>query len=81
MASPIFFVHADKSPSGIKLNNVNGLNLKYAITSSVNAYAQVMLDNLGSADWEKRYGWQVGVRAGNIFKVQNLNIQAEFNTV
>ena len=81
LASPIMFVHANKSPSGIELNNIDGLNLKYLITPSVNIYAQAMLDNWGSAGWEKRYGWQLGVRAGNIFKVDDLNIQAEFNTV
>ncbi len=81
LASPILFLHASKSPSGIELNNIDGLNLKYLVTPSVNIYAQVMLDNWGSAGWEKRYGWQAGIRVSDLLKVEHLNIQAEFNTV
>ena len=81
LASPVMFLHADKSPSGIKLNNISGLNLKYIITPSINVYAQAMLDNWGSAGWEKRYGWQAGVRVSDLTQVKNLNVLAEFNTV
>jgi hypothetical protein len=81
LASPIMFVHADKSPSGIQLNNISGFNLKYTITPSINVYAQLMVDELGSADWQKRYGWQAGARIGNLLKVQGWNALAEFNTV
>lgn len=79
--SPVIFLHSSKSPSGVKNNDIYGLNLKYTIVPSVAAYAQFMLDKSGSADWEKRYGYQIGVRAGNLFKVDGLSAQAEFNTV
>jgi hypothetical protein len=81
LASPVMFVHADKSPSGVQLNNISGLNLKYTVIPSVNVYAQFMLDESGDADWQKRYGWQAGVRIGNLLKVQDWNVLAEFNTV
>lgn len=81
LASPIMFLHADKSPSGVQLNNISGLNLKYNLLPSVNIYGQFMLDELGSGDWQKRYGWQLGLRAGNFINVSNWNILAEFNTV
>ncbi len=81
LASPIMFVHAAKSPSGVQLNNISGLNLKYTIIPSVTVYGQLMVDELGSADWQKRYGWQAGVRIGNLLKVQGWNALAEFNTV
>ena len=79
--SPIIFAHGSKSPSGLKNNDIYGLNLKYTIVPTVDVYAQLMLDKTGSADWEKRYGYQVGIRAGNFFKVEGLTAQAEFNTV
>jgi len=44
-------------------------------------YGQFLLDQLGSAEWENRYGWQLGLRIANIFKVDGLNVQGEFNTV
>ena len=79
--SPIIFLHSSESPSGVKSNNIYGLNVKYTIIPTVDAYAQFMLDNTGSTAWENRYGWQIGVRAGNLFKVNGLNAQVEFNTV
>ncbi|MFT4153778.1 hypothetical protein [Parafilimonas sp.] len=79
--SPIIFAHASKSPSGLKNNDIYGLNVKYAIAPAVTAYGQFMLDKSGSAGWEKRNGFQVGVRAGNLLKVDGLNAQLEFNTV
>jgi len=79
--SPIIFVHGSKSPSGVENNDIYGLNLKYTIIPTVNAYAQFMLDKTGSEAWEKRYGYQIGIRAGNLFKVNGLSAQVEFNTV
>ena len=79
--SPVIFLHASESPSGLKNNDVAGLNVKYRITPEINVYGQFMVDQLGSAEWENRYGWQLGLRVGNIFGVNGLNAQAEFNTV
>jgi hypothetical protein len=79
--SPIIFLHSSNAPSGLKNNDVYGLNLKYTIIPTVDAYAQYMLDNTGSAGWEKRYGYQIGLRIGNLFKINGLNAQGEFNTV
>lgn len=81
LASPILFLHASKSPSGVSLNDIAGLNLKYTITPSVNVYAQAMVDGYNSADWTKRYGGQLGVRVSNLAQVKNWNVQAEFNIV
>ena len=75
------FLHGSESPSGIKTNDIYGFNLKYTIVPSVDAYAQFMLDNTGSAGWQNSYGYQIGIRAGNLFEVDGLNAQAEFNTV
>jgi hypothetical protein len=79
--SPVIFLHNSTSPSGLKNNNIYGLNLKYSISPYINVYAQYMLNKTGSADWGKSYGYQLGVRAGNLFKINNLNAQLEFNTV
>jgi hypothetical protein len=79
--SPIIFLHGSESPSGLKNNDVYGLNLKYTIVPGISAYAQFMLDKTGSSDWEKRYGYQIGIRAGSLFNINGLNIQVEYNTV
>lgn len=79
--SPVIFLHGSESPSGIPNNDFVGLNLKYRITPEINVYSQVLIDNLGSAEWENRYGWQLGLRIGNLFKINGLNAQGEFNTV
>ncbi len=79
--SPVIFLHSANSPSGLKNNDVYGLNLKYTIIPTVDAYAQFMLDNAGSSAWQQRYGYQIGIRAGNLFKIDGLSAQAEFNTV
>jgi hypothetical protein len=79
--SPVIFLHASESPSGLKNNDVAGLNVKYRITPEINVYGQFMVDQFGSAEWENRYGWQLGLRVGNIFGVNGLNAQGEFNTV
>ena len=81
LASPILFLHADKSPSGLPLNSMAGLDLKYTIIPSVNVYAQAMVDSYGSAAWTKRYGGQLGVRISDFLTVKNWNAQAEFNFV
>jgi hypothetical protein len=79
--SPVIFLHAAKSPSGLNNNDIYGLNLKYTIIPAIDMYGQFMLDHSGTADWEKRYGFQLGLRGGNLFKVDGLNAQLEFNTV
>jgi hypothetical protein len=79
--SPIIFLHGSNSPSGLSNNDVYGLNVKYTLTPTINAYGQFMLDNTGSAAWENRYGYQIGVRAGDLFNVKGLNAQAEINSV
>jgi len=79
--SPVMFLHSSSSPSGLANNEQVGLNLKYRIGPDINLYGQFLVDNLGSAEWENRYGWQLGLRVGNIFKVNGLNVQGEFNTV
>jgi hypothetical protein len=79
--SPIIFLHGSKSPSGLKNNDIYGINLKYTIAPTIVAYGQLMVDELGSGDWKKRIGYQLGIRAGNLFKIEGLNAQAEYNTV
>ncbi len=78
--SPIIFLHASKS-SGVKNNDLAGLNLKYRITPKINVYGQFLADNFGSVEWENRYGFQLGLRIGDLFKVKGWNVLGEANLV
>lgn len=81
MFSPIIFAHDSKSPSGIQNEDITGLNLKYKIANKTHLYGQFLLDKLASKEFEKRYGWQLGIRSGDIGGITGWNVQAELNYV
>lgn len=81
LASPIMFLHESSAPSGTENNDIAGLNLKLKIAPKVNVYSQLMIDQFGKNEWEKRYGVQAGVRAGDVLNVKNWNVLVELNTV
>ncbi len=63
------------------LNNKNnvmvGMNLKVKLTDKLNLYAQAMLDDNKS----EKYGFQVGFKGFDLFKIKDLYFQAEYNSV
>ncbi|HRD37014.1 MAG TPA: gliding motility protein RemB, partial [Bacteroidia bacterium] len=68
------------------LNNKNniliGADLNLKLTNSISAYAQVMVDDLSNNNSiGNGYGYQFGLKYFNAFKVKNLFLQAEYNTV
>lgn len=68
------------------LNNKNniliGADLNLKLTNSISAYAQVMADDLSNNNSiGNGYGYQFGLKYFNAFKVKNLFLQAEYNTV
>jgi hypothetical protein len=68
-------------------NNMFGINLKVYLMKSVQLYAQLALDEL---DWKHLSAWssiknRTGVQAGikyfDVFSIQNLYVQLEYNQV
>jgi hypothetical protein len=60
-----------------KNNVMVGMNLKVKLADKLNLYAQAMLDDNQS----DKYGFQVGLKGFDLFKIKNLYFQAEYNTV
>lgn len=71
------------SPDKMRL----GLNTKYEITTKAALYGQFMLEEFtfdemfnGSGFWSNKWAAQLGIRGSDLFKINNLNYLAEFNT-
>lgn len=81
LASPVIFLHSGKSPSGLKNNELIGLNLKYKLLPSTYLYSQLVADQLSSGkSWKNRYAVQAGIRSSDAFNIPRLNLLLEFNT-
>ena len=75
--APLIFIN-----SLLLLNDTNnkaliGTNIKYKIRKSNVIYGQLVLDDMEKS----RYGFQIGLKAFDIFRIKNLHFQAEYNTV
>lgn len=71
------------SPDKMRL----GLNTRYELTKKSAVYGQFMLEEFtadeafsGNGYWANKWAMQLGVRGSDLFKVENLNYLAEFNT-
>ena len=71
------------SPDKMRL----GLNTKYEIFKKTAVYGQFIFDEFvakeafkGTGFWANKWAMQLGLRGSDLFKVENLNYLAEFNT-
>lgn len=71
------------SPDKMRL----GLNTRYEVSRNMAAYGQFMLEEFtakeafnGSGYWANKWAMQLGLRGSDLFKVENFNYLAEFNT-
>jgi len=78
-ASPIIFLHAGQSKSGLGNQELVGLNLKYEVSPNIYLYGQAAANKLGK-DINNRYAAQLGVRAADFLKVSDWNVLLEYNT-
>ncbi|SIO49008.1 hypothetical protein [Chitinophaga niabensis] len=83
---PLAFLRPVEYAAGSPDNALLGLNLKYAFTPNSTAYGQFSLDEFklkemtsGKGWWGNKFGWQLGFRSNNIFKVPELNVLTEVN--
>lgn len=87
--NPIVFYRAIEFESGQDAGNaILGATAKYKWNVNVNLYGQFILDEFsldaikaGNKNWKNKYGYQIGVKYYNAFKVDNLLLQMEYNQV
>lgn len=87
--NPIIFYRAIEFATGQGAGNaLIGLSGKYKFNNAVNAYGQFILDEFslndvtaGNQSWKNKFGYQLGVKYYNAFKVDNLMLQFEYNQV
>ena len=86
--NPMIFYHSVEHTIGSPDNVFLGLQAKYNVNEFTQFYGQFLLDDMqvgqfvkGSGWWGNKYGIQLGSKFVNIFKIQNLDGQVEFNMV
>lgn len=87
--NPIIFYRSVEFASSSRSGNaLLGMTAKYKWNNQINFYAQFLLDEFSLGDikkqeksWKNKYGYQLGVKYFNAFKVDNLLLQLEYNHV
>lgn len=87
--NPIIFYRSVEFASSARTGNaLLGLSYKYKWNNQINFYGQFLLDEFSLGDikkgdnsWRNKYGYQLGVKYYNAFKVDNLLLQLEYNHV
>lgn len=86
-ANPIIFLRPVEASVGSPDNAMIGFTGKYKIADGVAIYGQLALDefsastifnNVGS--YRNKYGFQLGIRGADLFKVRRLNYLLEYNS-
>lgn len=87
--NPVIFYRAIEFETGQDAGNaVVGASAKYKWNDSLNFYSQFVLDEFsindikgGNKSWKNKFGYQLGFKYYNAFKVKNLLLQFEYNRV
>ena len=87
--NPIIFYRAIEFETGAEAGNaIVGASAKYKVNDNVNVYSQFILDEFsindikgGKKSWKNKFGYQIGAKYYNAFKVNNLMLQLEYNRV
>ena len=87
--NPIILFRAIEFETGQGAGNaILGLSSKYKWNDNINIYGQFILDEFslndikgGEKSWKNKYGYQLGIKYFNAFKVDNLMLQVEYNRV
>lgn len=86
--NPLIFYTAVEFATGSRAgNSLLGLSLKYKL-KNISFYSQLLLDEFriseitgGNGWWANKNGIQIGAKYYNAFTIENLFLQAEFNSV
>ena len=87
--NPLIFFRALEFETGQGAGNaLVGLSGKYKLSNNANIYSQFILDEFslnditgGKKSWKNKYGYQIGLKYFNAFKIENLLFQIEYNRV
>jgi len=87
--NPIIFYRAIEFETGQGAGNaIMGASGKYKFNDNIYAYSQFILDEFSLSDvkagdksWKNKFGYQLGVKYFNAFKLDNLLLQFEYNRV
>ncbi len=87
--NPVIFYRAIEFETGQDAGNaILGASGKYKVNDNINIYSQFVLDEFsldavkaGNKSWKNKFGFQLGAKYYNAFKVKNLFLQAEYNQV
>nr|WP_321230630.1 gliding motility protein RemB [uncultured Psychroserpens sp.] len=87
--NPVIFYRAIEFSTGQDAGNaILGASAKYKWNNKVNLYGQFILDEFaindvtaGDKSWRNKFGYQLGVKYFDAFKVDNLLLQFEYNRV
>ncbi|MEN3323471.1 gliding motility protein RemB [Mariniflexile soesokkakense] len=87
--NPVIFYRAIEFETGQGAGNaIMGASAKYKWNDHVNLYSQFILDEFSLSDikageksYKNKFGYQLGVKYYNAFKVDNLLLQFEYNRV
>lgn len=86
--NPIIFFRPVEYSLNSPDNVLAGVHAKYNISNNIYLYGQLILDEFSVNEikknddwWGNKYGYQLGGKMFNSFKIPNLTIQAEYNLV
>jgi hypothetical protein len=84
----IFYRSVEFASSSRSGNALLGFTAKYKWNNNVNFYGQFLLDEFSVSDmgageqsWKNKFGYQLGAKYFNAFKVKDLLLQLEYNHV
>lgn len=88
-ANPIIFYRSVEFAASSRSGNaLLGMTAKYKWNNQLNLYGQFLLDEFslgdvqaGQKSWKNKFGYQLGLKYYNAFKIDNLLLQLEFNQV
>ena len=85
-ANPVVFLRPVEASAGSPDNAIIGFTSKYKLTDGITVYGQFALDEFeaknffsGTGSSRNKYGFQIGARGANLFKVKSLNYLVEYN--
>ena len=87
--NPIIFYRSVEFASSSKSGNaLLGFTSKYKWSNQINLYGQFLIDEFSFGDvkggdnsWKNKFGYQIGAKYFNAFKVKDLLLQLEYNHV
>lgn len=84
--NPVVFIRPVEFALGSPDNVILGVNFKFKMGDRNQLYTQLALDDLdigsareGSGFYRTKVAWQIGYRSFDLFRVEHLDVQTEFN--